>query len=480
MLNLFDSSLVLPYNLHRLLQAVSMNRFDPMIGYCYAMALTSALAQRFCKVRIGDTFASEVSLYFLTIAASGSGKGSIWKQLYKPMSQLVEKQREVNIETNNVRAAHRAAIDCVIAEKKKESRRKSGPALEILLREIAELEAKKKPDIPVYIFDVQDVTPAALLDILCRQPDHSVFIADTEGRFVRSIDEDKSLSAMLNQTFVGETVCNSRITSTTSRVENPRVSITVAVQPEKLRRLTRNQDLWGEGFIARVLPYFATPMLQPSLPIGEIMDSVIMEWWQDKVNALFHMKVRKDVRGLSQPYWLEFDSDAYRLFESYAQQFQSMRTIPANMGLIPNLARLPEQTARIAAIYHILEHQDPFGSKISGQMMQLGINAAMFFLGHTRRLYMEFNPDAALQLIPRICGFLKSLYGTKSYVTVREIYNAIGSIKTGLHRALHWLWQQGVIVWTPEYETTPNFSGWTTIRSYGFNINFQALQIYPD
>lgn len=480
MLNLFDSSLVLPSNLHRLLQAVSMNRFDPMIGYCYAMALTSALAQRFCKVRIGDTFASEVSLYFLTIAASGSGKGSIWKQLYKPMSQLVEKQREVNIETNNVRAAHRAAIDCVIAEKKKESRRKSGPALEILLREIAELEAKKKPDIPVFIFDVQDVTPAALLDILYRQPDHSVLIADTEGRFVRSIDEDKSLSAMLNQTFVGETVCNSRITSTSSRVENPRVSITVAVQPEKLRRLTRNQDLWGEGFIARVLPYFATPIIQPSLPIGEIMDSVIMEWWQKKTEELFTIQPSKEDQSNSQTYWIKLDADARRLFDWQVQQIQAMKCRPENMGLLANLARLPEQIARLAAIYHILEHQDPFGATVSAQIMQLAMNAALFFLDHTRRLYAQFNPDPIMKIIPRVCGWLKSRIGTTPYVTAKDIYNGIGGDKKGLMGAIQMLVSHRVLYELAEVNEVPNFSQRRSIKSYGFGINFELLKGYPD
>lgn len=480
MLNLFQSSLVLPNNLQRLLQAVAMNRFDPIIGYGYAMAITSALVQPFCKLRIGHDFESEVCLYFLSIAPSGSGKGSMWKHLSAPVNLLLEKQRRIDSEENRRRKCKRDAIDGVLAEKKKQARRLSGAALESLLGEIADWETKKEPLIPELVFDVQDVTPAALLHLLSLQKGHSLLIADTEGRFVRCIDEEKSLSAMLNQTFLGEPVGNSRVSSGSTRVENPHVSIAVAVQQEKLGRLTRNSNLWGEGFFARILPYFAQPMLQFTSAIGEIVDAAIMEWWQQKIAELFSKRQHLEEQGHDKTHWIEFDEEARKLFESHAQQRHAMKSWPTFMGLQANLARLPEQIARIAAIYHILEHPDPFGSKVSGYVMQLAINAGMFFWEQTQMLYAQFHPDPALKLIPKICGWLKSRIGTVSYVTAKDIYQAIGGEKRGLMRAIQILCQQGVLYPQTELREQPNFNQWPSIKSHGFGINFPLLSGLPD
>lgn len=476
---LFQSTPTLPSRLSRLLQAVAMKRFDPMIGYGYALTLVSALAQRVCRIKIGDDFGIEAGLYFLIIAPSGSGKGAMWKPLYAPIRELVEVQRNRDNAENKRRQTQITALDGVIAEKKKLARKYSGNAAKLLVKEIAELEEQKPQLIPELLFDVQDVTSASLLKELDGQASHSILIADTEGRFMRSLDEDKALSPMLNQTFIGEGINNSRASTKSIRVDNPRVSIIAAIQPEKLIRLTRNPNLWGEGFMARVLPYYAFPQLPCAPAIGDIVDSEIMAWWREKVDYLFHMPLPSEVQGKAQAHILELDADAKVCFENHVQQLQNSKMQISNMGLQGTIARMPELTARLSAVYHILEHPSPFDAPISGQIMQFAIGASSYFLDYQiRRLYQEFNPDPAAKLLPRLCGWLKSRIGTNPYVTPKDMYNGIGGEKSGLMRAIQQLSQQGVLVPTCDYEL--DFSHWIKVRSYGFNINFALLNNFPD
>lgn len=480
MVNIFSSAMLMPCNLARLLRAVAMNRFDPLVGYPYAMAITSALAQRFCKVRIGNDFESEVSLYFLTIAPSGSGKGTMWKGLFSPIEQLIKNKHEEEEHENIVRQGHNDALQCIIGEKKKQVRRLSGNALNLLLQEIAELNCQKKSLVPKYKFDVQDVTTASLLAELSQQEDHSLLIADTEGRFIRSLDEDKMLAGMLNQAYVGESISNSRASGNSHTVANPHLSIAMAIQPEKLERLKKNPNLWGEGFFARILPYYSCFTAPQDQAVGEITDASIIRWWQAKIASLFNMPTSSNAQGASEPLWIELDMDARYLFDEEVKLLQRMKSSTPYAGFQGVYARMPEQIARIAAIYHILEQADPFSSRISGQVMQLAIGACRFFLEQAQRLYAEFNPDPLVKLLPKVCGWLKSREGSTSYVTAKDIYHGVGCDKSGLTRTINHLLSLGVLFHAVEYKRPPNFNAWNELKSYGFGINFALLSRLPD
>lgn len=480
--NIFSSqtNLVLPPNLWRLTQAISMKRFDPMIGYGYAMAITSALAQRYCRVKIADSFETELSLFFLMIAPSGSGKGSLWRSIYLPLTDLIRRQRYQNSEENKRRAAEIASLQNIIAEKRKQAKRLSGFALAQLMQEITDLEMQKPILIPEYVFDIQDVTSASLLEELDRQESHSVLIADTEGRFMRSLDEDKALAGLLNQAFVGESINNRRTSVKSCRVENPRVALVTAIQPDKLKRLTRNPALWGEGMIPRTLPYYSPYGVQPQAAIGENVDNGIMEWWRKKVEYLFNLSPCKDNIGNAIPYVLELAPDAKMRFENYAVTLQKQRCQPVNAGLEGTFARMAELTARVSAIYHILEQPAPFDTAITGTEMELAVGICSYFLeNHIRRLYMEFHPVVLpmMKLMPQLCDWLRAREGTQAYVTLKDMFNGIGKVKTGLRDAVTTLVHNNALIPANLVEFQNGY--WWRVKSSGFNINFPALSLLP-
>lgn len=465
---------IMPYKLQRLIDAASIGRFDNMIGYSYAMAIISSIVQRYAKLQIGTSYNSELCLYFLTIAQSGSGKGTMFNHLFNHLNSLIEeKKAKVNHE-NELRSYRNNAIQTIIQEKKKQSRKYSGRALDVIIDEIINLERQILKLTPVYEFVQQDVTTASLLTTLADQPEHSLLIADTEGRFIRSLDEDKALSALLNQTFVGESISNSRVKNN-KFVTNPRLSITVAIQPDKLLRITRNKHLWSEGFMARTLPYYASPIVQSRVPISEITDTEILKWWKQKLEYLFKLSFQIDENRRSQPIIINLNRYAKEMLEYHTQQLQDMILMPQYARMEANLSRLGNITARLATIYHFIEHHSPLDAPVSGEMMDYAINACYFFLEHIRHLRDDFNPDPMWALLPKVCNWLLSHEGTKNYVTLKEIYHGIGNNKTGIYRVVDFLQQNGILINTHNIEHDPNVPSRIHIKDEFF-INFLKLR----
>lgn len=446
-----------------------------MLGFGYAMGLVAAIVQKYAYLQITPAYSVELSLFCLTIAASGTGKGTMAKLLLQPMEQI--KQREqlrVNRE-NAERIRHNAAVNDVIAAKKRAARHYSGAALEANLEELAELHAMLRPILPEYVFDVQDVTSAALMKELATQDGHSLFIQDPEGRVLRSIREDKYLAVLLNQAFVGEPVKNSRAGKGSCSITNPHVSMAAAIQPDKLKKLGKESALWGEGFIPRTLPYFARSPADTGVPFGELTDPDAMKLWENKIKSLCDRQIEKDSLGRIQRHQLMLDDEASRLFSQFTVQIQQLAQLPDNEGIAVNLNRLPEITARVAAIYHFIENLDPLSTSVSGMMMHYAVATTQFFLGQICKLYAIFFPNPVLDVVWKLCDELKACFGTKDYVTQKMLYDSCGSAKRHAQSAIKVLCNWNVL--TPVQKIDRKGSSWLCekIIGEGFLVNFQVL-----
>lgn len=467
---------VMPGNLAGLIATLGMKCFDPMIAYNFAMPLAAALLQRRATLRINNANDTELSLYFLTVAKSGGGKGKMSAPILSPLHRLVRTKREEIALENEERRAKNAALNAVIAAKTKQSKRLSRCAVEALVREIAELKQQIQPEIPPYIFDVQDVTTPSLMQDLAEQDGSGLFIVDTEGRFLRSLIEDKPLSSLLNQAFMGESVNNRRVSGKSVAVDNPHLSIAAAIQPDKLDRLCKSKNLWGEGFIPRTLPYFAEYPTPNCPAIGEIDAPVYVDWWNEIVEKLFLMPLPIDIGGRPTRHIIQLSPGALSLYQEWAKRTQQMKQSPEYNGLESNLSRLPDIAARIAAVYHCLESPCPFFEPVSQEMMQLAINIINFpFIPHILRLNGVFNPTPYLELIPKICDWLKSRIGTKEFVTQAEIYANCGSKKDGCQNAIFYLCNHDILRPICNWIEHPGLFGNTEKGKDGFLINYSAL-----
>ncbi len=477
--NLYPSSQVhLPEKIDRLLRAVTKGRADTTMALPVLLGVVSTLGQGKFELEIQTGLRTKLPTVNFVVADSSEGKGPIFSDLTEPIEAIVEAEnRRIAFENQQATIINKALDDVIRGIRKKLE--KAPKALhEALLHQLYETELQKIKIKPRIVFSTQDVTGAGLVKLLKSQPGQRVGILDQEGRFLRSLLEERFIQAFINSAYDGETSNNCRASVDSTNGLHPLISVVCMIQPEKLKLLTRHPELWAEGLFPRASVYFPASCAGTRPVVGVNSDADIIEWYRARVAELFHFPWCDAGNGERHlPHVLTLSDDAYEIWYSAAQWFETAQ-LPWQpySHLKCWLGKAAMRVARHAALLHLLDCvTNLVRTPINGFHMQCAVGVTMAQLPYVDRLYRLIYPNPVSHLAKKVYTWLSSLMGTQGYVTLRDIYRATHMPQELASQVVVFFVNQGVLKPTFLWEGCNSSPNYGRPKSAGYEINFSAL-----
>src|SRR5262249_19597488 len=157
-----------------------------------------------------------------------------------------------------------------------------------------------------------DVTPEKLTSLLASQggrmlqasPEGTAFEI-AKGRYSDAPNFDVYLKG-----HAGDTLRSGRVSRGSDFVEQPALSLALAVQPDVIRGLSEQASMRGRGFLARFL--YAMPASrvgQRVIAPDPVPEGVAAEYHENMLR-LWRLRPTVDETGNTVPQWLQFAPDA--------------------------------------------------------------------------------------------------------------------------------------------------------------------------
>lgn len=438
----------MPPKLYQLAKAVSEQfQTDTCLAITCILGMAASTAQKNITVEVSDSSGSSypqpLCLFLVAIAKPSSGKSPLFNYLRSPLDLIVEKH---NIEMQDI-ILKDESIRKTRAQEIKRLRQKivrigaTSSQRQMLENDLFELEKllKQPKIVPVRLF-LQDTTAKAAMNFLDKQ-ESSLTIADHEGVIFDALNEHRLLEVLLNG-FSGDPTSFERSSTASLDIVNPRISLCVLTQEAKLKRMSKKTNFGDEGFLPRCLIYFART-LRSRKPMGTPVPEHLRKYWEERLKLLFNFSYLQPNSGIN-PHVLRFSDEAARAWEEIVLDFDNY-----NYGDTRILrawhVKMKGVLARIAAIYHLFESDNPFEESIPVERIREA--AVLLFIAKENmvKVYSLFFPDKTMICIKKIINWLEREGRTINNFSVREVYRTLGLTVEDTYQACNSLKIWGVL-----------------------------------
>lgn len=380
----------LPAMMKKIVKALSLQyQIDESTVFSIALGCWAASTRARFQVQITPDWIEPCTLYICTIAETADGKSQVMKLLSKPLRDA-EEAAQVEIRDLNRIQEHRFEIARDQLEQVKKSRSnpkksKNLPASDAdLIAAIEEVEKQKPKPLPLYVLG-GDVTPDRLTEIL--QEHQSVSIMESEGILFQHLSGKKHGTGASWETVLaaktGDPIKSHRIGRGDGSVNNPRLIISVAVQPDVWRELHQDRAATHRGVTGRFLPIVAQSLVgyrSIKAATEHPIPTDLIEAWESTMKAMLKLE-----NGST----LTLHPQALDYFQVWRERWEIELSDEENrLNGFGN--RLPGSLITIAALFTLLDN--PQASEIPLEALQIACGLDQYFLQH-RKLADSFQVE---------------------------------------------------------------------------------------
>jgi len=374
-----------------------------------ALAVVSAAAQGKFNVARPGGLVCAISLFLMVIAASGEGKSAIIELLTKAIRDF---EREQCAFAKAEEPAYLASLERWEAEMRLLRRtlendvKKGVQNHEKTEKELARLLGDKpvKPSSRKMIYE--DATSAALKAGLAECPYACVFSDEGTKVMNGAIFEDPGL---LNSIWSGSDLVVDRKNSDSFHISNPRLTMAIMVQPLVFKNFQNNErgaQFRDLGMFARFLVAEPVSTQGTRFRDGSEPSWQKLEVFHDRIREL--LKISTSARldaGESHAFTtIKMSSEAAKIWLDEVNRVESLMAPGQILFTVRDFAaKIGEQIARIAALFHLLNGDGD--SEITGEEMRQAINLMGFYGNEFLRIFgpkpepielLQFVKDAAV------------------------------------------------------------------------------------
>lgn len=403
-------------------EAVQRHRQAPVaIPAQSALAVAALAVQGFADVEtLGGSFAP-LSLYCLTVAASGERKSSCDGDLMRPARDYEAEQ------SHAFREARKAwAIDAAIWKKRHEAilgKVKKGTVDRRELEAIGpEPEAPPRPERLV-----SEPTYEGLTRLFAEgQPSLGLF-SDEGGQFLggfaMSKDNRQKTLAALNDLWQANPIKRTRQMETTTTLYGRRLSLHLMAQPVVAYEFLGDPLAGDTGFLPRCL------ICEPPSTIGTRFyreppaDNSALEAFAERLTDILNtgMAMDPETRALK-PRPLYLSVEARVRLEAYHNETEHAQAPGGDLELVRGHAsKTAEQAARIAGVLTLW--QDMSLVEVSAQGMDCGIALARYYLSEAKRLAGAARVSEEVAKAEALRKWMLSPSWGKPWIATRELMN---------------------------------------------------------
>ncbi|MBV9576012.1 MAG: DUF3987 domain-containing protein [Gammaproteobacteria bacterium] len=369
---------------------------------CSALANVSLACQTLANIARDKILVSPTSLYFISVAPSGSRKSSIDSAFGQAMREWEKKTRaEREPDVRDARALHQAWLsekEAILMQIRRTTLMGGDTShLKTQFTSIMENEPVV-PIMPSLFFE--DSTPEAIASRLAfGWPSASIW-SDEGGIILSGYGMQNNATkfvALLNRMWDGKDFVSHRKTSKSFTITHRRLTVSLMLQPLLMQQMiSKDQGVVRQsGFMARSL------ITYPENAMGtrfyeEPSESLInLTAFHDRIISCLETSLSLDHKGCANIPVLSFSQQAKT---EWVKQFNAMEAgllLTDKWATITDFAsKAAENTARLAALFHLFEGKD---NHISCEDVERAVEIIQWHLFETKRILATPQTSAELQ-----------------------------------------------------------------------------------
>jgi hypothetical protein len=329
-----------------------------------AMCAASAALQGHINIQRKQGLVGPINVYALVIAMSGERKSTVDRFFAREINQWTSEQLEnLKPELAKYRAeleSHNSVKSGIVSLIQAATKKSDKEAVEKLTAQLSEHESKLPKSVVIPDMLLEDMTAEALVDRLDKYPVKYLRTAEGGNLFGGySMNSQRSMYtlAVLNKAWDGDPINLQRKLSSSASVPNPRLTASIMVQPQTLRKFLREQGTMARdiGFLARFL------VCEPASTQGTRFDKdptdlIALKAFERQIRKFLNEPLNFE-NGALKPGVVILEGKARATWGDIYNEFESgLLTGGPYAGFNDLASKAAEQVARIAAIFASIEH----------------------------------------------------------------------------------------------------------------------------
>ncbi|MCP4005463.1 MAG: DUF3987 domain-containing protein [bacterium] len=422
----------LPSPLLEFVKAESLATQTPMdLAGCLVLAACSVAIGRRFRVEVRPGWEEPTNLFVVVVLDPGNRKTAVVADVTRPITEFEKSEWErLAPEITDARTRHEIHKKRY-QQAQKEAAKAEPPDRDRLERQAIEaannLESLRVPPHPRIFAD--DVTPEKLAQLISDY-DGQFAVLSAEGGIFESMAGRYSPNNAPNfdvflKGHAGDPLRVDRVNRPPDSVDNPCLTVSLAVQNDVLRGLASKPGFRGRGLLARFL--YAIPESSigrrmigaPSVPMP------IRLAYEQRITAILQMEPATDNYGKPTARTIRFDPDAADRFRAFEKQIEPELAPFGELGSIQDWgSKHVGSVARLCGIIHVVKLADepslPDTRRIDLATVNEAIEIGGYFRAHARGAFAEMGADPEVENARHVVAWI-SRKDRQSF-TVRDAY----------------------------------------------------------
>lgn len=431
--------MAMPQALRHMAEEISKTvQIDVSLSAMSVIGVCAAATRGRCYIQVGDTHGAPTTLAILGIAPSASRKSDALQLAAAPLVQAeIEMRNEARPMIQAAQARFDMQMDRLKNLKLRASKEQDSVKAQELMKDAEFLAAGITPPPQEPQLIVDDVTPEAIASLMDQQSDHSMAVISDEGSFFSNLAGRYSSNGAPNLEFVLKALngyaapINRKGTGT---LFLPRTSLTLLlfVQPLVMEELAKQESFRGKGFLGRLL-YVWAPSRIGYRPYAN-------RKVERDARVAYHQTVFR-LLGISDPatkeepalrHVLNIRGDALDEWADLHDRIEVRMRPEGDLAEFTDWAgKLPTQAARLAGIFHLVEHeslQEALETPISRRTIICAGSVIEFLIPHALKTFGRMTESSSMKLIRRIIDWIQRK--KLAQFGLRECYRALSNSGT--------------------------------------------------
>lgn len=396
--------------------AVASQTPEDMAALISLSVVAAANAKNYI-IRFADDWVEPLNLYILVAMEPGNRKSMVFGEGTKPLAEFERAQ----VAELAMAIAESLSRKKILEERVKNLQKKlAAPgentdhcadkrALDDALHDLATLPMVVSPQ---YIAD--DVTPEHLSSLLCEQKG-KMAVMSAEGTLFNVIvggmySKIPNIDVLL-KAHAGDSIRVGRKGREDEFIENPALTIGLAIQPDVITGLAGKPGLKGRGLLARFLYSLPASTVGNRAISPPAVEPQLRQQYYAIVQRLLEAEQIREENG-GNPLELRVSIPAGNLFNRYRHAVEvKMRPFGEYSTMKDWAAKLCGAVLRIAGNLHLVEnHRADLRRvpEISVETMQQAIDLGDYFSQHALAAYGLMGADKTLEMAKEVWAFIES------------------------------------------------------------------------
>ena len=364
-------------------------------------SLSTACAGRF-HVEIRDSYTEPLNVFVAVAMDSGDRKSAAFKACTQVLrdveAEFMERERPTIAAAGQKRKNLEARLKHLQTQLAKSDDDAGRAALEIdAVKSAQAIEQLPRILEPRLLAD--DATPQALAMLLQRCGEQ-VGVYSPEGGIFKTLggrySDGQADFDLVLKAYSGEPVTVDRVSRATVRLERPRITFALTIQPRILQELAQMPGALELGFAGRFLYAVPPSYVGTRAASAPTMRSEGAIEYERKIRHLLNGRVPgQDTTAI------RLSAEALAVRDAFHDEIEP-RLMPgagdlAGPGLKEWARKLLGTMARIAGILHAAEHADPAGVPIDGNTTAAAVSICQYLIEHARAAFLTMGTDPEVE-----------------------------------------------------------------------------------